>query len=109
MLPPPDPSQNPPGVPDQARRSYFPTSSGGSKVTRARVGRFSWLSPSVARGGVSKAAIARLNRRTRGGRASGPLRVLVAAHQPLHRELVRFFLEAGGRPVVALVGRGRGA
>ena len=75
-------------------------------MTRARVGRFSWLSPSVARGGVSKAAVPRLNRRTRGGRASGPLRVLVAAHQPLHRELVRFFLEEGGCQVVALVARG---
>jgi len=50
--------------------------------------------------------VPRLNRRSRGGAASGPLRVLVAAHQPLHRELVRFFLEEGGCQVVALVARG---
>ena len=48
----------------------------------------------------------RLNRRSRDGATSGPLRVLVAAHQPLHRELVRFFLEEGGCQVVALVARG---
>jgi len=47
--------------------------------------------------------VPRLNRRSRGGAASGPLRVLVAAHQPLHRELVRFFLEEAGCQVVALV------
>jgi hypothetical protein len=48
----------------------------------------------------------RLNRRSRDRATSAPLRVMVAAYQPLHRELVRFFLEEGGCQVVALVARG---
>ncbi len=51
----------------------------------------------------------RLNRRSRQGTTARPLRVLVAAPQPLHRELVRFFLEEAGYQVVALVARGEDA
>ena len=48
----------------------------------------------------------RLNRRSRRETTARALRVLVAAHQPLHRELVRFFLEEAGCQVVALVASG---
>jgi CheY-like chemotaxis protein len=48
----------------------------------------------------------RLNRRSRQETTVRPLRVLVAAPQPLHRELVRFFLEEAGCHVVALVASG---
>jgi len=44
-----------------------------------------------------------LNRRSRRETTARALRVLVAAPQPLHRELVRFFLEEAGCQVVALV------
>jgi CheY-like chemotaxis protein len=47
-----------------------------------------------------------LNRRSRQETTVRPLRVLVAAPQPLHRELVRFFLEEAGCQVVALVASG---
>src|SRR6266511_1395129 len=48
----------------------------------------------------------RLNRRSRQETTVRPLRVLVAAPQPLHRELVRFFLEEAGCQVVALAASG---
>ncbi len=51
----------------------------------------------------------RLNRRLRQGTTARPLRILVAAPQPLHRELVRFFLEEAGCNVVALVASGEDA
>jgi CheY-like chemotaxis protein len=51
----------------------------------------------------------RLNRRSRRETTARALRVLVAAHQPLHRELVRFFLEEAGCQVVALVASGEDA
>lgn len=47
-----------------------------------------------------------LNRRSRQETTVRPLRVLIAAPQPLHRELVRFFLEEAGCQVVALVASG---
>jgi CheY-like chemotaxis protein len=51
----------------------------------------------------------RLNRRSQQETTVRPLRVLVAAPQPLHRELVRFFLEEAGCQVVALVASGEDA
>jgi CheY-like chemotaxis protein len=51
----------------------------------------------------------RLNRRPRRETTVRALRVLVAAPQPLHRELVRFFLEEAGCLVVALVASGEDA
>ena len=51
----------------------------------------------------------RLNRHSGRGTIARPLRVLVAAPQPLHRELVRFFLEEEGCQVVALVASGEDA
>lgn len=51
----------------------------------------------------------RLNRHSGQGAIARPLRVLVAAPQPLHRELVRFFLEDAGCQVVALVASGEDA
>jgi hypothetical protein len=55
MLPRPrNPSLNPLSVPAQARRGYFPGSSGGSKVTRVRDVTFELVGPSVAHGGESR-------------------------------------------------------
>jgi DNA-binding NarL/FixJ family response regulator len=51
----------------------------------------------------------RLNRHSGRGTIARPLRVLVAAPQPLHRELMRFFLEEEGCQVVALVASGEDA
>ena len=51
----------------------------------------------------------RLNRHSGRGTIARPLRVLVAAPQPLHRELMRFFLEEEGCHVVALVASGEDA
>ncbi|HET7868811.1 MAG TPA: response regulator [Actinomycetota bacterium] len=51
----------------------------------------------------------RLNRQSGRGTIARPLRVLVAAPQPLHRELMRFFLEEEGCQVVALVASGEDA
>jgi CheY-like chemotaxis protein len=51
----------------------------------------------------------RLNRHSGRGTISPPLRVLVAAPQPLHRELMRFFLEEEGCQVVGLVASGEDA
>jgi CheY-like chemotaxis protein len=51
----------------------------------------------------------RLNRHSGRGTIAQPLRVLVAAPQPLHRELMRFFLEEEGCQVVALVASGEDA
>jgi CheY-like chemotaxis protein len=51
----------------------------------------------------------RLNRHSGQGAIARPLRVLVAAPQPLHRELMRFFLEEAGCQVVALVASGEDA
>src|SRR5512132_2407194 len=51
----------------------------------------------------------RLNRHSGQGTIAPPLRILVAAPQPLHRELVRFFLEEEGCQVVALVASGEDA
>jgi CheY-like chemotaxis protein len=50
-----------------------------------------------------------LNRHSGRGTDTPPLRVLVAAPQPLHRELIRFFLEEEGCQVVALVASGEDA
>src|SRR4029450_6916620 len=51
----------------------------------------------------------RLNRHSGRGTIARPLRVLVAAPQPLHRELMRFFLEEEGCQVVGLVASGEDA
>ncbi|MGH2578543.1 MAG: response regulator, partial [Actinomycetota bacterium] len=51
----------------------------------------------------------RLNRHSGHRAIARPLRVLVAAPQPLHRELMRFFLEEAGCQVVALVASGEDA
>jgi DNA-binding NarL/FixJ family response regulator len=51
----------------------------------------------------------RLNRHSGRGTIARPLRVLVAAPQALHRELMRFFLEEEGCQVVALVASGEDA
>jgi DNA-binding NarL/FixJ family response regulator len=51
----------------------------------------------------------RLNRHSGRGTIAPPLRVLVAAPQPLHRELMRFFLEEEGCQVVGLVASGEDA
>jgi CheY-like chemotaxis protein len=55
------------------------------------------------------APMLRLNRHSGQGAIARPLRVLVAAPQPLHRELMRFFLEEAGCQVVALVASGEDA
>ncbi len=51
----------------------------------------------------------RLSRHSGRGTIARPLRVLVAAPQPLHRELMRFFLEEEGCQVVGLVASGEDA
>ena len=53
--------------------------------------------------------MAHLNPPSRQGTTDRSLRILVAAPQPLHRELVRFFLEEAGCQVVALVASGEDA